>query len=178
MTSILKTFSTAALLGLFLFAGVTGLNAQDVAPNKKMYAKSFYHQKAPELVVEKWLSEQPDTDGKFIMIDFWATWCGPCKRAIPKVNEWAKKYEDQMVVIGLSDETEEKVNRMKSPVMEYYSAIDTKKRTKSVYQVSGIPHVVVIDPEGIVRWQGFPFLRGHELTDEVLEELFAKYGKK
>ena len=105
MNRILRTFSTAVLLGLFLFVGIQGLNAQDVAPNKKMYAKSFYHQKAPELVVEKWLSEEPDTDGKFVMIDFWATWCGPCKRAIPKVNEWAKKYEDQMVVIGLSDET-------------------------------------------------------------------------
>lgn len=177
MNSILKTFTTAALLGLFVFIGVQGLNAQDVTPNKKMYGKSFYHKPAPELVVEKWLSEEPNTEGKFVMIDFWATWCGPCKRAIPKVNEWAKKYEDQMVVIGLSDETEEKVRRMKSPVMEYYSAIDTKKRTKSVYQVSGIPHVVVIDPDGIVRWQGFPFLRGHELTEEVLEALFAKYGK-
>ena len=43
---------------------------------KKMYGKSFYHQKAPEFVVEKWLSDVPDMKGKFIMIDFWATWCG------------------------------------------------------------------------------------------------------
>jgi thiol-disulfide isomerase/thioredoxin len=177
MNKQLRNFLTVALLGLFVLAGTNSIFAQDVTPNKKMYGKSYYHQPAPELVVEKWLSDEPDTEGKFVMIDFWATWCGPCKKAIPKVNQWAEKYKDQMVVIGLSDETEEKVLRMKEPVMKYYSAIDTKKRTKSAYQVSGIPHVVVIDPNGIVRWQGFPFLRGHELTDEVLEELFSKYGK-
>jgi thiol-disulfide isomerase/thioredoxin len=155
-----------------------GLRAQDVTPQKNLYAKSFYHQKAPELVVEKWLTDQPDTKGKFVMIDFWATWCGPCKRAIPEVNKWAEKYKDQMVVIGLSDEPESKVRSMKTPEMKYYSAIDTKGRLKNIYQVKGIPHVVLIDPQGIVRWQGFPFLAGNELTEEVLEATFAKYGKK
>lgn len=177
MNKTLRNFFTAALLGLFLLSGTNAIFAQDVTPNKKLYGKSYYHQKAPELVVEKWLGDEPNTEGKFVMIDFWATWCGPCKKAIPKVNQWAEKYKDQMVVIGLSDETEEKVLRMKEPVMKYYSAIDTKKRTKSAYQISGIPHVVVIDPDGIVRWQGFPFLRGYELTDEVLQEIFSKYGK-
>jgi thiol-disulfide isomerase/thioredoxin len=155
-----------------------GLQAQDVTPQKNMYAKSFYHQKAPELVVEKWLTEQPDTKGKFVMIDFWATWCGPCKRAIPEVNKWAEKYKDQMVVIGLSDEPEAKVRNMKAPVIDYYSAIDTQGRFKKIFQVSGIPHVVLIDPQGVVRWQGFPSLAGHQLTEEVLEATFAKYGKK
>jgi cytochrome c biogenesis protein CcmG, thiol:disulfide interchange protein DsbE len=176
MNKIIHSILPGFLLGLIIFFGTAHLQAQDVTPNKKMYGKSFYHQKAPEFIVEKWLSEEPDLKGKFVMIDFWATWCGPCKRAIPKVNQWAEKYAEQMVVIGLSDETEEKVLRMKSPVMEYYSAIDTKKRLKSTYQITGIPHVVVVDPEGIVRWQGFPFQPGHELTDAVLEELFEKYG--
>ncbi len=176
MKNIGKIFTAGVILSLILLLNTSPISAQDITPNKKMYAKSFYHQKAPEIVVEKWLSEDPDFKGKFVMIDFWATWCGPCKRAIPEVNKWAEKYKDKMVVIGLSDETEEKVLKMKSPVMEYYSAIDTRKRLKSAFQVSGIPHVVVIDPEGIVRWQGFPFLAGHKLTDAVLEEIFEKYG--
>ncbi|MFP4469658.1 MAG: TlpA family protein disulfide reductase [Bacteroidales bacterium] len=169
---LIQIFSAIA----FLFVFQTHLAAQDVTPNKQLYGKSFYHEKAPELVVEKWLTEAPDTEGKFVMIDFWATWCGPCKKAIPKINQWHEKYRDKMVVIGLSDESEQRVQAMKQPVMEYYSAIDTQKRLKNIYQVSGIPHVVIIDPEGIVRWQGFPFLPGHELTDEVIEELFEKYG--
>ena len=174
-----KRFYTL-IVALFIAAFViqTNVSAQnDGQPTKKLYAKSYINQKAPELVVETWISDKPDTKGKFILIDFWATWCSPCKRAIPHMNNWAEKYKDDMVVIGLSDETEEKVRRMKDPVMEYYSAIDTKKTTKTSYKVSGIPHVVVIDPEGIVRWEGFPFMRGYELTDEVLEGLFEEYKK-
>ncbi len=169
------------ILALFTAAFIiqTNVSAQnDGQPNKKLYAKSFINQKAPELVVETWISEKPITKDKFVLIDFWATWCGPCKRAIPHMNEWAEKYKEEMVVIGLSDETEDRVRKLKNPVMEYFSAIDTKKRTKNIYQVRGIPHVVVIDPEGIVRWEGFPFLKGYNLTDEVLEGIFAKYGKK
>ena len=168
------------IVALFIAAFVvqTNVTAQnDGQPYKKLYAKSFLNQKAPELVVEKWISEKPDTKGKFVLIDFWATWCGPCKRAIPHMNIWAKKFKDDMVIVGLSDETEERVNRLKEPVMEYYSGIDTQKRLKNIYRVSGIPHVVLIDPEGIVRWEGFPFMRGFELTDEVLESIFEEYRK-
>ena len=174
-----KRFYTL-IVALFIAAFViqTNVSAQnDGKPYKKLYAKSFINQKAPELVVEKWISEQPDLKNKFILIDFWATWCGPCKRAIPHMNIWAKKYKDDMVIVGLSDETEEKVLRLKDPVIEYYSAIDTKKRLNNTYQVRGIPHVVLIDPEGIVRWEGFPFMRGYELTDDVLEGIFEEYRK-
>ena len=145
---------------------------------KKLWAKSVLNQKAPELVVEKWLSEKPSTEGKFVLIDFWATWCGPCRKAIPELNEFQKKYKDKLVVIGISNESPEKVSKLHSPMIEYYSAIDTRATTKKKLEVSGIPHVIILDPEGVVRWEGFPFLQGHELTDAVLAELFTSYGVK
>jgi len=166
-------------LSLIIILAGFGLQAQTTVtakPYKQMWAKSFLNQKAPELVVEQWLSDEPDTEGKFVLIDFWATWCGPCNKAIPELNKWYNKYKDQMVVVGLSDESEKRVSLMKEPVMEYFSAIDTQRRLKNTYQVRGIPHVVLMDPEGIVRWEGFPFLKGNELTDQVLEDIFSKYG--
>ena len=170
------TFIIALFIAAFMIQ--TNVSAQnDGQPYKKLYAKSFLNQEAPKLEVETWISEQPDTKGRFVLIDFWATWCGPCKRAIPHMNTWANKYKEEMVVIGLSDETAEKVKKLRDPVMEYYSAIDTQKRLKNTFQVRGIPHVVLVDPEGIVRWEGFPFLKGYELTDEVLEDIFAEYKK-
>lgn len=160
MKSIITTFS---LLALFLLPSH--------AEEKKMWAKSFIGKKAPEFVVETWISEKPDTEGKYILIDFWATWCGPCRKVIPELNAIHKKFKDKLVVIGLSDESTDKVKEMKSPSIEYYSAVDTQARMKKALEVKGIPHVIIIDPKGIVRWEGYPLLSGHKLTEEVIENL-------
>ena len=144
---------------------------------KQIWAKSFLNKKAPELVVEKWLSEKPNTKNKFVLIDFWATWCGPCKRYVPELNNFSEKFKNDLIVIGLSDETEAKVKGMTKPVMNYYSAIDTKSMTKRKLEVKGIPHVIIIDPDGIVRWEGFPALVGYELTEKVISDIIKKYKK-
>lgn len=176
----LFTLSITFLL-LILSTGnpVNGQSATNAGnPPKQIYAKSVINQQAPEIFVENWITEQPDFKNKFVLVDFWATWCGPCRKAIPELNHWAEKYKDELVVLGLSDESVEKIKGMKQPEIKYFSASDTQKRTKSELQVRGIPHVILIDPQGIVRWEGFPFLPGHELTDQVLEDLFQTYGKK
>lgn len=145
------------------------------AQEKKLWAKSFINKKAPEIVVEKWLTEKPETNGKFVLIDFWATWCGPCKKAIPELNEFHHKFKDKLVVIGISDEPRGKVKKMKNPKMEYYSAIDTKERLERIYEVKGIPHCVIIDPNGIVVWEGWPQQIGFELTEEIISGLIENY---
>lgn len=149
--------------------------AQESNDGKRLWAKSILNEPAPELVVEKWLGDAPETEGKFVLIDFWATWCGPCRMAIPHLNEFSKEFADDLVVIGISDETEDKVAAMKEPAIEYFSAIDTEKRMYQALEVKGIPHVILIDPHGIVRWEGFPSLKGYELTAGVIEELIKKY---
>ena len=150
------------------------LAAEPTAPTKQLWAKSFLGQKAPDLVVEKWLTAQPDTKGKFVLIDFWATWCGPCRKAIPDLNKFHKQFGEKLVVIGVSKESEEAILKMKEPVIEYASAIDTQGRMSKQLEVKGIPHVIVIDPQGVVRWEGYPLLGGHELTEAVIEELLKK----
>lgn len=158
----------------FLVCALT-VTAQESNNGKQLWAKSFLNEKAPALTVEKWLTAQPDTEGKFILVDFWATWCGPCRKAIPELNEFQKQFKDQLVVIGISSETEEKVKAMKEPVIEYSSAIDTKSTMKNILEVKGIPHVILIDPHGIVRWEGYPLLPGNKLTADVLKGLLEKY---
>lgn len=168
--------NTIILITLLLMGSIAF--AQESNNGKKLWAKSVLNQKAPEIKVTEWISQKPDTKGKFILVDFWATWCGPCRKAIPELNEIQKQFKDDLVVIGLSDETVEKVKSMKEPVIDYYYGIDPEGVTKNELKVQGIPHVILIDPEGIVRWEGFPLLEGHELSVEVVKTLIQKYKKK
>ena len=62
-----------------------------------------------------------------------------------------------------------------NPKIEYYSAIDSLKRLNKIFGVKGIPHCVLIDPKGIVRWEGWPQLEGYELTSQVIKEIIAEY---
>lgn len=168
----MKKFFTVVLL---LVAAVSF--AQESNHGKKLWAKSILNEKAPELIVEQWVSKQPDTEGKFVLIDFWATWCGPCRAYIPTLNNLQEKYADKIAIIGISDETAEKVQAFDNPKIKYFEAIDTKGVTKNMLQVKGIPHAILIDPNGIVRWEGFPLLDGNELTDKVIKDLLEKYKK-
>lgn len=165
--------NTIILLTMLLFSGI-GF-AQESNNGKQLWAKSFLNEKAPELTVETWISKKPDTEGKFVIIDFWATWCGPCRKAIPELNEIAKEFSKDVVVIGISDEPVEKIKAMKEPVIEYYYGVDTKKTMDKILEIKGIPHVIIIDPKGIVRWEGFPLLENHKLTPKVVKNLIEKY---
>ncbi|MGB5981556.1 MAG: TlpA disulfide reductase family protein [Nonlabens sp.] len=155
---------------IFLFCA-----AFSQAQEKKIWADSFLGKQAPTIEIEQWLSDEPNTEGKFILVDVWATWCGPCKRAIPKLNKFQKEFKDDLVIIGITYENERKVKKMTGPKMKYYNEIDTQKRMRRTLNVQGIPHCILIDPNGVVVWEGFPELNGHELTAEVIKDLIESY---
>jgi thiol-disulfide isomerase/thioredoxin len=142
-----------------------------VAP--QLYAKSVRGQPAPELEVEHWLTDRPDTNGKFMLIDFWATWCGPCRRSIPELNAFAARFKDRLVVIGVSGESEAEIRKMTDPHIDYAVASDTQKRMSHALEVKGIPHCILVDPHGIVRYEGMPTY----LDDDTLEHFLDKYGR-
>ncbi|MBL8746121.1 MAG: redoxin domain-containing protein, partial [Phycisphaerae bacterium] len=67
-------------------------------------AVNLIGKQGPPLAVESWVNDQPNTQGKVIIVDFWATWCAPCRDSIPHMNELAAKFKDSVVAVGLSDE--------------------------------------------------------------------------
>jgi cytochrome c biogenesis protein CcmG/thiol:disulfide interchange protein DsbE len=158
------------------FAANSPFDANYTAPatektGKILWAKSYLYEKAPDLVVEKWLTEQPDTQGKCVLIEFWATWCPPCRKSVALLNQLHHKFGEDLVVIGISEETEQAVRKMKEPVIDYAVAIDTQQRMKKTLEVRGIPHVIILEPEGYVIWEGFPLLAGYELTEDIVAKI-------
>ncbi len=167
------------MMGLMLGAAFTGAIALTAAGGypdyveKELYANDIRGKAAPKFDESAtWLKGvQPDTKKKVLLIDFWATWCGPCRAVIPKLNDFQKKFKDDLVVVGLSDESAETIKKfMETTTMDYTLAVDGGKMSKSI-GVRGIPHVLVISSDGIVRWQGFPGSSVDPLTEEALKKI-------
>ncbi len=124
----------------------------------ELSAKDFQGKPLPKpLGAEKYLEKAPDRTGKVTVIDFWATWCPPCRMAMPKLDDLQKQQKADLVVIGISDEPESKVRSfIKQHPHSYPQAVDTTRAINSALGIQGIPHVVVLSSDGIIRWQGNP----------------------
>jgi thiol-disulfide isomerase/thioredoxin len=120
--------------------------------------------KAPALNgVKTWYNGETPNPGAgeaIHVVEFWATWCPPCRTTIPHLNELHKQFEDKGVIIaGISNETTDKVDPfMKKTEMLYRVGVDPDNSTAETYMkgVDGIPHAFVVNKEGIVVWQGHP----------------------
>jgi cytochrome c biogenesis protein CcmG, thiol:disulfide interchange protein DsbE len=144
-------------------------------PPKNLYANNDIRNKqAPKLEVEEWLSAKPDLANKTILIDFWATWCGPCRKIIPEMEQWQEKYKADLVVIGLTAESKTAVENfydLRGEAIKYPIARDGLNRTNKAVDISGIPHVLVISSDGIVRYQGYPIAEQDPLTEAKLKQI-------
>jgi peroxiredoxin len=92
--------------------------------------------------------------GKIVILDFWATWCGPCRKGLPVLMEVAKERAADGVVLWAVDLDEPKkkvADFLKKKGWNLPVLLDAKGKTSQKYGVGGIPHTVIIDPEGIVR---------------------------
>jgi thiol-disulfide isomerase/thioredoxin len=132
--------------------------------------------KIPGFTVAKWLGQRPDPGIRLVAIDFWATWCGPCRAAIPHVNELTEKYGQDILFVGISDEKDAeftagmKKQKLKAGDFKYPLAIDPAATLKEkFFGIRGIPHMAIFSADGIVRWQGHPM----SLQEEDIDKLVA-----
>ena len=131
----------------------------------------------PKLSLAGWINGQvtpEDMKGKILIIDFYATWCGPCIRGIPHNNEMMSKYKDKGVLIfGVctTDTGQEKMEDVaKANDMKYPSARDPKLESQKAWRVSYYPTFAIVDRKGILRAIGVQPEYVEKVVDKLLEE--------
>lgn len=141
--------------------------------------------KAPALNVGGWLKGTPQgPKAKLTVVEFWATWCGPCKENIPHLTELAKKFKGKVDVVGVSvwEQPSTKVDDLKKfvaemgPKMDYRVAYDTPSQAmvKTWLEPSGqrgIPTSFLLNDAGKILWIGYPT----ELDRNIREVLAGKF---
>jgi thiol-disulfide isomerase/thioredoxin len=116
-----------------------------------------------------------DLKGKYVYVDVWATWCGPCKREIPFLKEVEKKYHGKNIeFVSMSIDKKEDHDKWKAMVadkelggVQLFADADWKSQFVQDYQIKGIPRFVLIDPNGNVVTPSAP-----RPSDEALIKFF------
>ncbi|MCA9312511.1 MAG: redoxin family protein [Phycisphaerales bacterium] len=139
--------------------------------------------KAPRLEHVEWIQGGPVSSwesGHIYVLDFWATWCGPCVAAIPHMNELYKEHtKDNVHVVGVAiwpnarmTPTDEFVSE-KGGAMAYTIGADIDAKTSEAFMTAagqnGIPTVMIVNQEGRIAWIGHPMAG----MDEALESILA-----
>lgn len=140
--------------------------------------------KAKALTISQWVKGKKDinvTDGKSVyVVEFWATWCGPCRSSIPHLTEMQKKFPD-VVFVGVSAEEAKEVEPFVKEMgdkMDYTVALDKERATNkdymNAYGQSGIPCAFIINKDSQVAWVGHPMQ-----MEKPLEQIISgKYDMK
>ncbi len=140
--------------------------------------------KAPKLNVTTWVKGKPQTlgNGKLTVVEFWATWCGPCKVSIPHITEMAHKYKGKVNFVGVSiseSKLEDYKTKVPAFVKEYGDKMDYNVATEGPNKFmsknwmdaageNGIPTAFLIDQKGNIAWIGHPMGGLDKAIDSVL----------
>lgn len=162
---------------------------------------------APAIKVAKWFKGQPVESydpSQIYVVEFWATWCGPCIKNIPHLTDLARKYEGKVRIVGVSIWEVEKTDHSKrleqvgkfvtkmGDKMDYTVAADDNegfmgKNWMEAAEEKGIPTAFIIGKDAKVAWIGYPWAMEEKLaqvvagtldTQLVLEEAAKKQAEK
>ena len=111
--------------------------------------------------------------GQYALVDFWASWCGPCRREIPTLIQMHKKYKDKgLLVLGVGvwedshDTHLQAVKELQIPYPQIYD--DQNNHATSLYGIMGIPQIMLIGPDGVIMQRD---LRGEQI-EQILSEIY------
>ena len=156
------------ILLLALVAGMLQVMAQDA-----FIGKQFIDLEAADENGESHALSEYAGKGKWVLLDFWASWCGPCRAEMPNVKTAYRKYHDKgLEIVGFSFDEKKKawlkaINDMDLTWIHLSDLKGWGSIAAEVYEIEGIPDNLLIDPKGKIV--------AHDLRGEELQQALAKF---
>ncbi len=153
-----------ALIGLLLLANVAAAQRNELSVGSQ----------APQIDVDEWFGQPFQIQsGQVYVVEFWATWCGPCRAAIPHLSKLQDRYRGDVHIVGVTDEDADTVGRFvqaQGDRIRYSIATDRRNSTNRSWMraagIQGIPAVFIVDRNRRIAFIGRPH---DDRFEEVLD---------
>ena len=110
--------------------------------------------------------------GDVVMVNFWATWCGPCRQEMPLLDELYSRYERvgfSLLGVNIDDDSRKAMSMVSELGVSFPVLFDARKEVSKLYEVDAMPVTVLIDREGTIRYVHHGYKPGYE--DKYLDQI-------